>query len=399
MQILNLEPPGRRAPGARFALFALGFRPFFLLAGLYGVAIMGLWLYSFVAGRPFETYYGVYAWHAHGMLFGYTVAVIAGFLLTAVRNWTQIQTLSGAPLAALAALWLAGRLAPFFPQLIPPAVNAVVDLSFLPVLAASLAIPLWRSGQRHNLIFVPMLAALTLADLMVHLQVLGYTGLTAARGNGLAIDIIVLLIVVMGGRVIPFFTERALGVAVRRWPWVDRVGIASVVLLALADLLYPEPVLIGVLATLAALSHGLRLAGWHHPGLWSVPLLWVLHLGYGWLVVGFALKAALAAGWVAPVLAWHAFTAGGIGGLTLGMMARVSLGHTGRSLQPAGVMAAAFALVNLAALVRVVAPILSPQPYVDWIAGSGALWIAAFAIFVAVYAPLLIRPRIDGRPG
>jgi uncharacterized protein involved in response to NO len=385
--------------GARFALFALGFRPFFLLAGLYGVGIMGLWLYSYVAGRPLDTYYGIYAWHAHGMLFGYAVAVIAGFLLTAVRNWTQIQTLSGVPLAALAALWLVGRLTPFFPQVIPPAVNAVVDLSFLPVLAVSLAIPLWRSGQRHNLIFIPMLAALTLADLMVHLQVLGYTSLSAAPGSGLAIGIIVLLIVVMGGRVIPFFTERALGVAVRRWPWVDRVGIASVALLALTDLLYPVPVVIGTLALLGALSHGLRLAGWHHPGLWSVPLLWVLHLGYGWLVVGFGLKAAVAAGWVAPVFAWHAFTVGGIGGLTLGMMARVSLGHTGRSLRPAGAMALAFAMVNLAALARVVAPALYPQLYVDWVAGSGVLWIAAFAIFLVVYAPLLTRPRIDGRPG
>lgn len=396
--ISDLKPAGRGAPPG-FALFALGFRPFFLLAGLYSVLLMALWLHSFVGGRAIDSYYGVYGWHAHGMLFGYTIAVIAGFLLTAVRNWTGRQTLAGLPLAALAGLWLVARLLPFFPESVPDPLTAAVDLAFLPVLAVVVAVPLWRGGQRHNLVFVPLLLALAAGNLLVHLQRLGYSTVTEVRGNALAIDLVVLLIAILGGRVIPFFTEGAVGITVRRWPWVERIGIGALLVLALSDLLYPVPVLIAVVAAVGAAAHLIRLAGWHGRAVWSQPLLWVLHAGYLWVGVGLGLQAAAAAQWIPSVLAWHAFTAGAIGTLTLGMMSRVALGHTGRTLEPAGAMALAFGLVVLAAFIRVVAPIALPQSYLLWITLSGGLWVLAFGTFVVVYAPMLLRPRVDGRPG
>lgn len=380
-------------------MFALGFRPFFLLAGLYAVLMMALWLYSFVGGRPIESYYGVYGWHPHGMLFGYTVAVIAGFLLTAVRNWTGLQTLAGPPLAALAGLWLVARILPFFPGTVPGPLIAGVDLAFLPLLALVLAVPLWRGGQRHNLIFVPLLLALAAGDLLIHLQRLGYTSVTEARGNALVIDLVILLIAILGGRVIPFFTERAVGITTRHWPWIERIAVGALIVLALSDTFYPLPVLLGVVAALGCAAHLIRVAGWYGRAVWSQPLLWVLHVGYLWVGIGLGLKAAAAAHWIPPVLAWHAFTAGAIGTLTLGMMSRVALGHTGRTLEPTGVMALAFGLIGLAALTRVLVPIAAPQHYLLWITLSGSLWALAFAAFVAVYAPLLVRPRIDGRPG
>lgn len=382
------------------ALFALGFRPFFLMAGLFAVVLMGVWSTAFVTNHALATTYGVVGWHSHEMIFGYTAAVIAGFLLTAVGNWTGMRTTSEAPLAGLSALWLAGRVAPFFPDGIPPWLVALLDLLFLPALALAVAIPLVRSGQRRNLFFISLLGAFALANLLVHLEVLGFAEGFARAGIFLGLDLIILLIVIMGGRVIPFFTERALsGVSPRRRPWVEWLSIASVIAFIFAELFFPDSILVAVTAGLAAASNALRLSGWYTERFWSVPLLWVLHLGYAWIVAGFCLKTLAAVGWVSPQLTIHAFTVGGIGVLTLGMMARVSLGHTGRVLQASKAMAIGFALINLAAAARGIAPIF----FINWlpqlVALAGGLWILSFAIFLEAYVPILISPRIDGRPG
>lgn len=387
-------------PHRKFVLFALGFRPFFLLAALFAVLLMAVWIPAFLGGREFATYYGVTGWHSHEMIFGYTAAVVGGFLLTAVRNWTNLQTAAGPPLAGMATLWLLGRLMPFFPGALPPWVIAGVDIAFFPALAVAVAIPMVRSGQRRNLIFIPLLGALALANLAVHLELLGYAENTARAGNFLGLNLIVLLIVVMGGRVIPFFTERALqGVVPKRWPVVERLSPSSVIAFLVAELILPNSMIAGGLSALAALVHAIRLMGWYTHRFWSVPLLWVLHLGYGWVVVGFCLKALAAFGLISPQYAVHAFTVGGIGVLTLGMMARVSLGHTGRPLVAAAPVAFGFALVNLAAAARGVLPAVFPQWLPQLVALSGGLWIAAFLLFLAIYIPILTRPRVDGRPG
>jgi len=361
---------------------------------------MAIWTPAFVTSHALTNYYGMVGWHSHEMVFGYASAVIAGFLLTAVRNWTGMPTPAGAGLAALSALWLAGRIAPFVPDAFPRWLIALVDLLFLPALAVSLAVPLLRSAQKRNLFFIPLLGAFALADLLVHLEVVGFAYGSARAGVFLGLDLIILLIVIMGGRVIPFFTERALtDVSPRRWQWIEWLSIASVIAFLLADIFLPGSILLGVMAGLAAGSNGLRLIGWYTEKLWSVPLLWVLHLGYAWIVAGFCLKALAAVSLVPPQLTIHAFTVGGIGVLTLGMMARVSLGHTGRPLRAAKPVAFAFILINLAAALRGIFPIIFPYWLPQLVALSGGLWILSFLIFLAIYTPILIRPRVDGRPG
>ena len=387
----------QRPPLTGWAPFALGFRPFFLAAGVYAVLLMALWL-AVLQGGIAPAALAPFAWHGHEMLFGFAVAVIAGFLLTATQNWTGIPTLSGKPLAALFLLWLAGRLGMLVPGL-PPELVAAVDLAFLPVLALALALPIARAKQLHNYPVPLMLLALTVANAMVHLEALGRAA-TASLGLHLATYVVITMIAVIGGRVIPNFTDNKLRTRARRWKTIEWLVPAATLAALLAALVAPVSPLTGLLAALAAAVHAIRLAGWYTKKVWSVPLLWVLHLGYAWVVVGFALLALAATGVSAAAgSALHAFTAGAIGVLTLGMMARVSLGHTGRLLEPSPLMAWAFVAVNLAALVRVAVPLLSPAGYAAGMSASGLLWVAAFGLFAALYAPVLLRPRVDGKRG
>jgi uncharacterized protein involved in response to NO len=395
---LQVEQQGTNK--GRAALFALGFRPFFLLAGVFAVVLIAVWVPIFSGGHSLTTYYGQIGWHSHEMIFGYASAVIAGFLLTAVRNWTDRATPVGWALAGMTTLWLAGRILPFFPETLPGWLISFIDLAFLPVFAVSIGVPLIRSGQKGNLIFLPVLAGFFAADLLVHFELLGFLSGMARKGSFLALHLVILLIVIVGGRVIPFFTERALqNVAVKRWPVIELLAPASVVGFLLVELFPTSPVIAGLFAALAAAVNGIRLGSWYTPRLWTVPLLWVLHLGYGWVVVGFCLKAAAAFGIVPFQFTIHAFTVGSIGVLTIGMMARVSLGHTGRALRTNLSMAVAFGLVNIAALVRGVLPILLPQRLSDLVVISGMLWIIAFVVFLIVYTPILTQARIDSRPG
>jgi uncharacterized protein involved in response to NO len=387
---------GRGTP----VLLALGFRPFFLAAAVFALFLVAEWVFVFAGGRDFENYYGAIGWHSHEMVFGYTAAVIAGFLLTAARNWTNQPTATGGSLAALVVVWLLARLLPFFGDGLPAWAVALTDLVFLPALTVALAIPLVRSGNQRNFIFLPLLGGLFLGNLLVHAELTGYAGATARSGVFLGLNLIVLLIVIMGGRVIPFFTERALpGFAAKRWPMIEWLAPGSALAFVVADFLAPYSLTAGLMAALACATNAARVAGWYTNRFWSVPLLWVLHLGYAWIVTGFCLRALAAPGWIAPQFTVHAFTVGGIGVLTLGMMARVSLGHTGRPLKVPRPMVAAFILINLAALVRGVLPVAFPERLVELVVVSGTLWLAAFAIFLAAYAPILTRPRIDGRPG
>ena len=399
MPLMNIDDPASR-PDPRIALFDLGFRPFFLLAGIAAFLLIVVWLYIYTHGQFTPRYYGAITWHSHEMVFGYTVAVIAGFLLTAVRNWTGIQTPGGIALAGLVTIWLAGRIIPFLSDELPHWIIAGVDIAFLPVLAITLSVPVVRSRQKHNLVFLFLLAALAVANLMVHLQVLGFTQATGKPGIHFAVYLIVFLIAILGGRVIPFFTEKGIaGASTRQWKTVEFLSLGSLIVLMVFDLIDAAPSALVLVAILAAIGHGIRLYGWYQKGVWSAPLLWVLHLGYAWLVAGFVLKALSAAGLVNPALAIHAFTTGGIGTITLGMMARVSLGHTGRPLRIGTPMTWAFVLISLAGLCRVLLPLIAPGRYGEWISLAGTLWSAAFMLFVIAYARVLVQPRIDGRPG
>lgn len=391
------ETDGRtRRP--RFAILALGFRPFFLLAGISAVALMVPWVLAYSGfGLP-GNYYGPYEWHPHEMIFGYTMAVVAGFLLTAVRNWTGRATPAGWPLALLVLIWLAGRVVPFLAPWIPSWGIALVDCLFIPALAWAIGQPLLAAGQHRNLFVLAVLMVLLCANLLVHLAHAGVVRVSLGQANVLALETVVVLMVIMGGRVIPAFTSGVLGGETRRLRWIEFTAVPLAVLLAGVDFLWPGSMAGGIVAAVAAVVHFARLGLWYRPGVYRVPLLWVLHLGYGWIVFGFLLRSLAALDAVPPMLAWHAFATGGIGVLTLGMMARVSLGHTGRTLRVGRVMTTAFLLVNLAAFARVVVPMLFQEAPRIPVAGSGVLWAAGFLLFTVVYWPILTRPRIDGRP-
>lgn len=398
MALIPIEDLQKHPPLTGWAPFALGFRPFFLAAGLYAVLQMALWLLV-LRGSLDLGHLSPFVWHGHEMLFGFTVAVIAGFLLTAAQNWTGIRTPSGSPLAGLFVLWLAGRLAFLIPGL-PVAWVALVDLAFLPALALVLAWPILKARQLHNYPFPIMLLALAAANALVHGQALGWIEVSPSLGLYLATYVVVVMMVVMGGRVIPSFTDNKLQTRARRWKTIERLVPPATIGALVAAVVAPDSLITALLAAIAAGVHLIRLSGWYTPKFWSVPLLWILHLGYAWIALGFALLALSAAGVGAvAVSALHAFTAGGIGVLTLGMMARVSLGHTGRMLEPAPVMTRAFVAINLAAVIRVALPLSFPGVYAQGMAAAGVAWIAAFGLFAAIYTPILLRPRVDGKPG
>lgn len=395
----QIEDPDKQNSEKFFALFALGFRPFFLLAAFSAPMLITLWLLQLSGKITLSGYYSAIGWHAHEMLFGYTVAVITGFLLTAVGNWTGIKMINGGRLILLSVIFLMGRLAPFVPDL-SYWIIAVCDLAFLPLVAFLIVVPVVRAKQWSNLIFIPLLLAMAAANLTVHLTALDIINSSIVTGSRAMLYLVILLIVIMGGRVIPFFTERGVnGVTTKKWIWIERLSPVSVILVAIADVLFADRWFTGYLALFAAVIHLVRLAGWYSNKIWQVPLVWILQIAYSWFVIGFVLKSLTVINLSEGLFSYHAFTVGGIGIMTLGMMARVSLGHTGREMKISSSMLLAFILINISVVARVIFPIFMPEFYLQLIQLSGWLWISSFIIFVAVYMPVWIRPRVDGRPG
>jgi len=398
MQPIKINPRGEQS-AAKFALFELGFRPFFLCAAASAVAYMGLWLAVYVWGLSLKLPYSAAVWHQHEMLFGYTVAVIAGFLLTAVQNWTGRSTPKGVPLALLVGVWLVGRIAPWLA--FPPWLAALSDVVFLPLLAIVLAAPILRRKQWHNCLIPAMLLGMALANVGVHAAALGLKA-PQVDGHQLMLGLVVALIIVLAGRLIPFFTRRAYGgVEPPQHKVLGGILHGAVAGFILTKALFPETWLLGVFSLLAAGALGWRLLGWYAASIWSEPLLWALHVGCAWIVVGFGLQALVSAGLLAVPLAVHAFTAGGIGVVTLGMMVRVSLGHTSRPMRASKPMTFAFILINAAAFSRVILPLLIPNQYVNVMVFFGGLWMAAFGLFVWKFTPILIglRKNTEGLPG
>ena len=385
----------------KLAIFELGFRPFFLLAGISAVCLIFAWLAAFQGYGSYAHYYGAYRWHAHEMVFGYSIAVISGFLLTSVRNWTGMETARHAALAALVLLWLLGRILPLFSDYLHVWLIALVDLLFLPVLGVVLALPLLQSNNRRNLFFIPIFTVFTLANLLMHLEALKLLEGWAVVGEKLSLGLVVVVISVIGARVIPFFSKTAISQYQSSTPvWLDWLAIFSVLAFVLSFSLLKEASFpLGLVALFAALVNLWRLKSWYSVHIWRNPLLWILYVSYFWLIIGFVLFFIEGLYPLIGKPALHAITVGTIGGITLGMMARVSLGHTGRSLKTVGATTIAFVLINAAALVRVFLPMLESGLYLPAINFSAGLWVLAFVLFLIVYAPILLFPRIDGRPG
>jgi len=396
---IHSEPPKPELTNSGPAILALGFRPFFSFAGLAAITLLLIWLGIWSGGLSAPDYYGGIIWHSHEMLFGYASAVIAGFLLTAVRNWTGAEVPTGTHLALLALLWLAGRLAPLLTGILPAGLIAIIDLAFLPAVALSLVPPLWQGEQKINRIFVPLLMVMGLANLLVHLQPLSVADI-ASRGIDMMLYLVVFLITIIAGRVVPFFTQAAIpGYRASRKPWVETLSTVALGLLALLQPFGLPEQAIGLVALLVGVSQLLRVMVWYDRRIWGIPILWVLYSGYLWLIVGFLLLGLAGFGVLPANLAKHALTVGGVGVLTLGMMARVALGHTGRPIDPPRIMLLVFILLNLAAVVRVFSPLLWPERYNLWVHLSGGLWILSFLAFSILYLPMLFRPRIDGKAG
>jgi uncharacterized protein involved in response to NO len=377
-------------------LFGLGFRVFFAMAGLSALILIVLWNAFFKGNLTIDHYFSDNYWHAHEMLLGYSVAVIAGFLLTAVKNWTGKPTLTGDKLAGLALLWLYGRILPFYAGLLPDALIAVIDFSFLPALAYQISKPIIQAKQFKSLVFVALLLTLTLGNILIHAEILELCQNTAWIGIQLVVGTIIIMILILAGRVFPFFVEKGLhGTLIIRNPLLDALSIGSAFTVFAMQLGAISGNLLALTAIFSVIVNSVRLAGWYVQRIWYVPLLWILYIGYGWIILGFILTALSAYSWILPSLALHAFTVGGIGALTLGMMARVSLGHTGRALRVSNAMAIGFILINLAALLRVLLPLALSNWYNILIYASTLSWLAAFSLFMFVYAPILTSPRID----
>jgi uncharacterized protein involved in response to NO len=385
----------------RLALAGKGFRPFFLLAAAFAVAVVPLWLLVLRGAFDPGSYLGAMSWHAHEMVFGFAVAVIAGFLLTAVGNWTQRETVVGLPLLALAGLWVAGRVAILCAGAIPRGIAAATDLAFLPVLIAVIARPIVASGNRRNFVMVVFLAALFLANVAVHLDALGVLPGWGHGGSLVAVDVIVLVVLVIAGRVFPMFTRNATGAtSIRSHRWLDRVALGGMAALVVLDVVAPLAAVTAVVSGVVGIAAAARAANWGTLRTARHPLLWILHLGYAWIPIGLVLRAASAfTGPVSSSAATHALTAGANGSLTLGMMARVTLGHTGRALRPPRPVVLAFVLVLVAGAVRVAAPSVAPLHYVACLTVAGTLWSAAFALYLVAFAPALLTPRSDGKAG
>ena len=385
------------SPPAGSALWNLGFRPFYLLASAFGAASIAVWAAQFAGWLPATAYLQGHLWHAHEMLFGYTVAVVAGFLLTAVRNWTSQPTPSGTPLILLAALWVAGRVMVLTPY---GMAAAIVNAAFPVAAGIAIAVPMVRSANRRNYFFAVLLVLMGGVVLAFHLAYQGVLAVPARLGLLAGLDLVLFVMSVMGGRVIPMFTNNGVpGTNARRTPATERLALGSVLLLLAADLAQAPAVVVGMVAAAAAVAHAVRLRLWQPWRTLRTPIVWVLHAAYAWIVVHLALRALAAAGLVGESVALHALTLGAIGGLTIGMMTRTAKGHTGRPLQADGYEVAAYGLVIAAAVVRVGGGILFPGAYVAMVVGSASLWSLAFAIYFVRYWPVLTRPRLDGKPG
>lgn len=385
-------------------LFAYGFRSQFLLAGLAGLLLVPLWALSFVVGLPVGSGWPPTLWHAHEMLFGFIISAIAGFMLTAVPSWTGQKGFAGRPLIVLALLWLAARVLIASPAIWPALLVSAIDLAFLPVLALFIAWPLLRENNR-NTPLLGILGVLWLSNLVFHLGVIRHDTPLALHAAIVGIDIVLILVTVIGGRIIPAFTTTALrpmgmGGLVHSRLTLTVLSVAVMALVAVVDVFWPDTRLAGTIAAAAACLQGLRLLQWATLRTLRQPIVWVLHLAYAWLPVGLALKAvALLAGSAIAAFWLHALTIGAVTTMILGVMTRASLGHTGRALVVDPLIALAYALLTAAAVVRVFGLSGLRLNYPVVIIFSSLFWTAAFAIFVAVYAPILWMPRADGKPG
>jgi uncharacterized protein involved in response to NO len=388
----------------RCALFDYGFRPFFLLCGAYALIMIPWWMYRFThASVAFGGLPAIY-WHAHEMIYGFVMAAIAGFLLTAVPSWTGQRGHAGLPLMLAVAIWTAGRVAMSAAGAVPFWIVATAELALVPCLLALLAPPILRTHNR-NVPILAVLVVLWLIDAAFVMSIARGDVVLAAGSIRLAIDFVLVLVTIIGGRIVPTFTASALR---RRGEAVTTVThkpleyavIGLMIAIAITDVFAPQLWLSGVLAGLAALAHALRLAGWRSFRTRGEPILWIMHVAYAWIPLGLALKAFALLGDFAWASKWqHALGTGVLATMILAVMTRVALGHTGRPLVVSRAIGIAYLLLTFAALLRVFGVALFPSHYLLTLTVAGIAWVLSFGIFLVVYTPIFWWPRADGKPG
>lgn len=399
MSLLAIEEPVK-AQGAGHPLWRLGFRPFYLSAAVFAALAIPLWMLQYFDLMPAALAARLqvsFNWHMHEMVFGMAVAVVIGFLYTAGYNWTGLWTPVRGRLAALVGLWLAGRVAML---LIPGPLAALIDWLFLPLAAWPLLSVMIRSGNRRNYFLVGLLGLIATANAVFHASALGWLKLAPMAAAQAAILLIVLIEAAIGNRIIPMFTRNgAPGTQPRVQPKLDRASLALTALSAVAWVAQAPAWLFGPLALAAAGTILLRLWRWEALRTGAYPLLWVLHLSYAWIAAGMVLLALARWQVLGASSAFHALTVGSMAGLIMGMITRTTLGHTGRKLvagQPERWM---FILIQLSAAARVAAALGWDTPQGLVLQASALGWVAAFVLYLKVYAPYLGSARVDGKPG
>lgn len=377
------------------SLFALGFRIFFVLAAASGFGLMLFWQLVRLDGLQLAGITNVIAWHRHEMVFGYAAAVIAGFLLTAVRNWTGKHTPDGPWLAALAGVWLLARLSPLLD--FPPLAYLLFDLAFWAGLLAGL-FPALISSTNRNKVFLLLVALLGVACGLSHLGNLNYDYAVLGQQAAYAgLDLVLAIILIIGGRVLPFFIQRGLNQNMqKRSALVEKLLPFALAIYLALNFFAPYSAITAAYLVLFGLLLTLNLITWHQAGLWKNSLLWTLYIAYAFIGLGFFLTAAGKLGWVSIYMGIHSFAVGGIGLLTLSMMCRVGLGHTGRVLRPAKTTQVALVLMLAAAIMRVF--VAEVQPIMAYKASAG-LFMLSLLLFLVIYLPILATPRPDGRAG
>jgi len=381
-------------------LLQQGFRPFFLAAGVWAPVSLALWIVALAGGVAPPTGLPIVAWHPHELLFGYAGAVIAGFLLTAVPNWTGRLPVRGVPLLILCLFWLAARLTGLAGGLVSPLPAVVLDTGFWLMLVAAMGREVAAGRNWRNLPVIALAMLLGIACLLSQLEALDFGSGLAGRRLGLAV--VWVLIGMIGGRVVPSFTRNWL--AKRRetalpapFGQIDRVALATLPLALAAWVAVPDGSVSGGLLALAGAATLLRLARWRGLATTAEPLVAILHLGYGWLGVGLLLLGLgiLLPDSIGRLATLHALSAGAIGTMTLAIMTRATLGHTGRDLTADGLTIVLYGLVQAGAFLRVVAPVL-PVEYEHALTLAALLWGGAFVLFVWRYGPMLLATRARG---
>lgn len=397
--LLQISSPETRhgAPLRGLPVFRLGFRPFYFVSALFACVSIPVWLGLLFSRSAVSMPLPGLLWHGHEMLFGFAAAVIVGFLMTAGKAWTGLQTPRGKPLAALVALWLVARLAAITG---PYPLFATLDLILLPLVAIVLLRLLIRAKNRRNLPLVGILLLLAVANLCFHLSATGALAMPPVISLHAGLALIVMIACVMAGRVVPAFTAAVTpGLKIAMHPAVER---ATLTLTAIALLLWvalpPGPVT-AISLTIAGGLHLYRQSRWRPWGTRKRPILWILHASYAWIAIGFVLLAMAQTGIVGNSAGLHALAVGLIGGLIIGMITRTARGHTGRTLRASRPEVAAYTLVMGAALVRVFMPLLAPASYAAWLFTAGLAWSLAFVIYLALYGPWLFSTRVDGKDG